>query len=185
MIELVVFLGNPGESFAQNRHNAGRLAASQFPLISWHKKYKGLYALALNEIHFLMPETFMNNSGESVHEASAFFKIPLERILIVHDELDLPLGTMSLKNGGGLNGHNGLRSINKCCGGSGFWRLRIGIGRPVHGSVHDWVLSDFTSSEWILLKPVLEQCTRIIVQITEQEPETLLPDYAKKSITAN
>ena len=225
MIRLAAFLGNPGPEYARNRHNAGRLLAEALPFCAaagWQKKYKGRYAAldsgrilssaALfapdaagqdgaetklpDRIHFLMPETYMNLSGESIHAAAAFFKIPPEEIMLVHDELELPLGTLSLKFSGGLGGHNGLRSMKAGFGTADFWRLRIGIGRPGNrlpgeggppGSgrgVADWVLSDFSGAEMEQLAPVLEAGASLLVRALAFGPETLLPEWAKKKISA-
>ena len=139
-----------------------------------------------------MPETFMNLSGDSA--AAAFFKIPPERILVVHDELELPLGILSLKFAGGLGGHNGLRSMKARLGTADFWRLRIGIGRPDDrapgeggppGSgkgIIDWVLSDFTAAERSALDQVLDAAVPLFVQTLVSEPETLLPEWKKKNV---
>jgi PTH1 family peptidyl-tRNA hydrolase len=196
MIQLAVFLGNPGQEYSRNRHNAGRLLAEAlpfFPSLSWQKKYKGLYAVRDN-VHYLMPETYMNRSGESVQAVAAFYKIKIEEIIIVHDELELPLGTISLKFSGGLGGHNGLRSMKSCFGNADFWRLRIGIGRPDSrlpgeggpaGSgegVYDWVLSDFSDGELETLYPTLEAGAGLLLQTFACDPQTLLPAWAKKKV---
>jgi PTH1 family peptidyl-tRNA hydrolase len=160
-IELIAFLGNPGAEYERNRHNAGRLLADKLPFLAgaqWQKKYKSLYAGfdgSKGKIHCIKPETFMNLSGEAVQSAAAFFKIPAERVLIVHDELDLAQGQARFKFSGGLNGHNGLRSIKACLNTPDFWRLRIGIGRPSSVSVYDWVLSDFSAAELSVLENTL------------------------------
>ncbi|MDR2257558.1 MAG: aminoacyl-tRNA hydrolase [Treponema sp.] len=218
MIQLAVFLGNPGPEYAGNRHNAGRLLAARLPFygsMNWQKKYKGLYAAfdrsrlpapgasAVSpenpaetapgpKIHFLLPETYMNRSGESVLAAAAFFKVPPDQILVVHDELELPLGTLSLKFSGGLGGHNGLRSMKASFGTADFWRLRIGIGRPDDrtpgqggppGSgrgVIGWVLSDFSAAEEEILAPVLEAGAGLLLRALRGEPEQLLPEWRKK-----
>jgi PTH1 family peptidyl-tRNA hydrolase len=210
MVELAVFLGNPGREYAGNRHNVGRLLASSLPFygdLEWRKKFKGLYAdmesRRLSDaasgglpprFHFLMPETYMNLSGESAGAAAAFFKIPPERILVVHDELELPLGSLSLKFAGGLGGHNGLRSMKARLGTADFWRLRIGIGRPDDrapgeggppGSgkgIIDWVLSDFTAAERSALDQVLDAAAPLFVQALVSGPETLLPEWKKKHV---
>jgi PTH1 family peptidyl-tRNA hydrolase len=187
MIELAVFLGNPGREYERNRHNAGRLLAERLPFyssLSWRKKFKGLYA-AMNSgrrIHFLMPETYMNLSGESVAEAASFFRIECGSILAVHDELELPLSTAAFKLGGGLGGHNGLRSLKACLGTPDFWRLRIGIGRPNHNDISGWVLSDFTAAEGETLDPVLSVCAEAFVKALSEGPESLLPEWNKKKI---
>ena len=201
MIKLAAFLGNPGQKYARNRHNAGRMLAQALPFshsLSWQKKFKGLYTCwqpvgAFENIHFLMPETYMNLSGESVFAAAAFFKIKTEEIIVVHDELELPLGTISLKFSGGLGGHNGLRSMKKCFDSADFWRLRIGIGRPdsrlpgeggmpkqASPEITDWVLSNFAAAELELLNPALTMCAELLLKTFACEPETLLPEWAKK-----
>jgi len=196
MIQLAAFLGNPGQGYERNRHNAGRMLAQALPFyasLSWGKKFKGLYASWENS-RFLMPETYMNLSGESVYEAASFFKLKIEEIIVVHDELELPLGTISLKFSGGLGGHNGLRSMKKCFGSADFWRLRIGIGRPdsrLPGEggpersgegIVDWVLSDFSKNETELLYNVLNAGANLLQQVFACEPETLLPEWGKKKI---
>ena len=147
-----------------------------------------------DKIHFLIPETFMNCSGESVFSAASFFKIKTNEILVVHDELEMALGVISLKFSGGLGGHNGLRSMKACFGNADFWRLRIGIGRPdsrlpgqggPQGSgegVADWVLSDFIDSEQDMLNPALDAAAALVLDTLVRGPETLLPQWAKKRI---
>jgi len=206
MIELVAFLGNHGKEYERNRHNAAWLLAERwplFPLLSWQNKFKGRYAaidalqlprppasttgvmgaeppIGPSRIHVLMPLTYMNLSGDSVGEAAAFFKIPAERILVIHDELELPLGTASLKFSGGLGGHNGLRSIKTRLGTADFWRFRIGIGRPNHDDISGWVLSDFSNAEIPLLEQVLDAGGTALGKILSYGPEFLLPEWNKK-----
>jgi len=196
VIKLAAFLGNPGNKYAKNRHNAARMLAQALPFYSdlyLQKKFKGLYA-AYDNARFLMPETFMNLSGESVQAAASFFDISIEEIIIVHDELELPLGTLSLKFSGGLGGHNGLRSMKKCFDSADFWRLRIGIGRPdtrlpgeggPAGSgegVYDWVLSDFSEAENVTLNPVLNEGAKLLMQLFSSEPADYLKEWSKKKI---
>lgn len=154
MIQLAAFLGNYGKKYEKNRHNVAWLFAdslSAVSTLSFTKKFKGEYALEKNTditekredpLYYLKPETYMNLSGESIAELANFYKIKPENILVVHDELELPLGTVSLKWSGGLGGHNGLRSAKACLGTADFWRLRFGIGRPDHNDVAGYVLSD-------------------------------------------
>jgi PTH1 family peptidyl-tRNA hydrolase len=140
----------------------------------------------------------MNLSGRSVRAAAAYYKIPPAEILAVHDELELPLGTISLKAGGGLSGHNGLRSMKDALGSGEFWRLRIGVGRPPgrlpgeggrpvkgkgeggSGDVADWVLSDFTPAEEETLEAALDAGAALLSRLLAEEPETLLPEWKKK-----
>ena len=217
MIELAVFLGNPGKKYARNRHNAGFLLAEKLPFInaiSWQKKFKGSYAAMERKhlaefvsaeiplespdearLHFIKPETFMNLSGESAAAASSFYKIKNDSILAVHDELELPLGTISLKFSGGLGGHNGLRSMRACLGNADFWRIRIGIGRPDSrlpgeggppGSgegIVDWVLSDFSAAERETLDRVLDAASELLLLALAGDPASLLPEWGKKKIS--
>jgi PTH1 family peptidyl-tRNA hydrolase len=135
-----------------------------------------------DRIHLLRPETYMNLSGNSVIAAASFFKIPPERILVVHDELELPLGFAALKFSGGLGGHNGLRSMKAVFGTAGFWRLRIGIGRPGHDNISAWVLSDFDPQEEPVLEQVLAAAADVLVRSLLQGPDSLLPEWNKKKI---
>ncbi|MDR1318165.1 MAG: aminoacyl-tRNA hydrolase [Treponema sp.] len=144
------------------------------------------------KFHFLIPETYMNLSGESVFAAASFFRIKPEEILVVHDELEIALGVLSLKFSGGLGGHNGLRSMKACFGTADFWRLRIGLGRPddrrpgeggAAGSGRDiagWVLSDFTRAEEETLAPVFAAGAALLVRALTGGPEKLLPEWGKK-----
>lgn len=166
---LIVGLGNPGGGYLRNRHNVGFMvvdalaAAIGVPLD--RTKFKGRVGTGEAEgrsVVLLEPQTFMNLSGESVSAARSFFDVEVTDILVVHDELDLPYGTIRLKIGGGHAGHNGLRSIVEQLGKPDFARLRVGIGRPVKGSVTQWVLSDFARGE-------------------EQD---FLPDVIERSVTA-
>ena len=202
MIRLVAFLGNPGPEYAGNRHNAGRMLIGALPFsssLSWQKKFHAFYtavdsrqiisALAdgiTSELpakyHFLMPETFINCSGEPVFQAASFFKINANEILVAHDELEIPLGCLSLKFSGGLGGHNGLRSMKACFGSADFWRLRIGIGRPNHNDISGWVLSDFMPDETDRVQTVLDSGAALLMQSLSRNPETLLPEWAKKKI---
>ena len=204
MIELVTFLGNPGKEYSKNRHNAGFLLADREPFyssLSLKKKFKGLYAVSntvssaiRDGIHFIKPGTFMNLSGKSVSEAASFFKIKTGSILVVHDELELPLGTISLKFSGGLGGHNGLRSLKAHFGNADFWRIRIGIGRPDSrlpgeggppGSgrgIADWVLTNFGEDELETLDLVLKTGVELLSKALSCEPESLLPQWAKKKV---
>jgi PTH1 family peptidyl-tRNA hydrolase len=185
LLQLISFLGNPGPEYAGNRHNAAWRLAERLPFsdsLEWRKKFKGRYAIH-EGVHFLKPETFMNLSGESIFAAAAFYKIKAENILIVHDELELPLGTGSLKFSGGLGGHNGLRSVKACFGTADFWRLRIGIGRPNHDDIYNWVLSDFSAAEEPLLNLSLEALGGALLRALHEGPDPLLPEWSKKKIS--
>ncbi len=149
---LVAGLGNPGREYAATRHNAGWLVADELAARhdgSWKSKFSGRLA----EVRFgdlrlglLKPETYMNESGRSIGAAGRFFKVEPGALLVVHDDVDLEEGRLQARMGGGLAGHNGLRSIAQTLGSQDFLRLRIGVGRPGRGdrrSVADYVLADF------------------------------------------
>ncbi len=161
---LLVGLGNPGDKYEYNRHNIGFLAvdaiADTFGFPAYKKKYQGLMAegnIEGEKVILLKPQTYMNNSGQSVGEAAKFYKIPLDRIAVFHDELDLAAGKIRTKKGGGNAGHNGLRSMDSHLNSNDYWRIRLGIGHPGDKAmVHNHVLSDFSKNELIWLKPLIE-----------------------------
>jgi peptidyl-tRNA hydrolase, PTH1 family len=149
---LVAGLGNPGREYAETRHNVGWMVLDELARRhggSWKSKFNGSLAevrLDGHRIALLKPETYMNESGRSVAAAARFFKVEPDAILVVHDEGDFDLGRLELKVGGGLAGHNGLRSIAQQLGTPDFLRLRIGVGRPERGDrrpLADWVLANF------------------------------------------
>ena len=155
-ILLIVGLGNPGPEYAPTRHNAGfwfvdALARQCGASFRQEPRFHGDLArgrLDGYEFRLLKPQTFMNRSGQSVGELARFFRIPVESILVVHDELDLSPGTARLKTGGGHGGHNGLRDLIRHLGGAGFHRLRIGIGHPGHrDQVVEYVLKKPSASD--------------------------------------
>jgi peptidyl-tRNA hydrolase, PTH1 family len=149
---LIAGLGNPGRGYADTRHNVGFMVTGELARRhggSFRGKFSGELAdvrLDGQRVALLKPQTYMNESGRSVGAAVRFYKLPPEQLLVVHDEVDLDLGRLQARLGGGLAGHNGLRSIGQHVGTSEFMRLRIGIGRPERGDprpVADWVLSPF------------------------------------------
>ncbi len=153
---LVAGLGNPGREYERTRHNAGWLVLDELARRhggSWRSKFSGSLAEVRLEdlcLALLKPETYMNESGRSVGAAVRFFKVEPEQVLVVHDDVDLEPGRLQARAGGGLAGHNGLRSLAQHLGSQDFLRLRIGIGRPGRGDprpVADWVLSPFAPEE--------------------------------------
>ena len=135
-LKLVVGLGNPGADYAETRHNAGfwfceRLAAELGVSFAKESRYQGWVANARDAgIWLLMPATYMNESGRAIQALAHFYRIAPAEMLMVHDELDLPPGRMQLRFGGGLGGHNGLKSASAHLGTQDYWRLRVGIGHP-------------------------------------------------------
>jgi peptidyl-tRNA hydrolase, PTH1 family len=153
---LVAGLGNPGRGYERTRHNMGWLVLDELAGRhggSWRSKFSGSVAeVRLDDLRLglLKPETYMNESGRSVSAATRFFKVDPESLLVVHDDVDLEPGRLQARGGGGLAGHNGLRSLAQHLGTQDFLRLRIGVGRPGRGdrrSVSDWVLSAFEPDE--------------------------------------
>jgi PTH1 family peptidyl-tRNA hydrolase len=175
-----VGLGNPGEAYADTRHNVGawftqRLAEQDNAPLQTEPKFHGRTCLIQSDTHkirLLIPTTFMNNSGRAVRAMAQFYQIPLESILVAHDELDFPAGIVRLKKDGGHGGHNGLRDIVQHLGPN-FYRLRIGIGHPGHSSqVSDYVLSRPSKEDYALITYAIEQAIRIL-------PELVLGDAQK------
>ena len=153
---LVAGLGNPGREYERTRHNAGWMVLDELARRhggSWRSKFSGSLAevrLGGLRLALLKPETYMNDSGRSVGAAVRFFKVEPEQVLVVHDDVDLEAGRLQARAGGGLAGHNGLRSLAQHLGSQDFLRLRIGVGRPGRGDprpVADWVLSPFAPDE--------------------------------------
>lgn len=205
MIQLIAFLGNYGREYAATRHNTAWQFAESLPYsdrLSWQRKFKGQFAAlsaaefmqiaaperslsanAPDRLFFLKPETYMNLSGEAIGEAAQFYKIQPDGILVVHDELELPLGTVSLKWSGGLGGHNGLRSAKAQLGTADFWRLRFGIGRPEHRNIADYVLAPFTEEERIVLSQVFPQAAQLFAKVLlASDPARLLSEWSKKKL---
>jgi peptidyl-tRNA hydrolase, PTH1 family len=134
-----VGLGNPGERYARTRHNVGfevaALAAERWDLGKARKRFAGLYSEGRTgpggpRVGVLLPQTYMNEVGRSVGPARGSLGVPLERVAVVHDEIDLPFGEVRVRLGGGLAGHNGLKSLKEGLGGADFHRVRVGVGRP-------------------------------------------------------
>lgn len=153
---LVVGLGNPGREYAKTRHNVGWMVADELARRhggSWKGKFNGQLSeirIDGHRVGLLKPETYMNESGRSVSAAARFFKVDPDAVLVVHDEGDLDLGRLQARKGGGLAGHNGLRSIAQHLKSQEFLRLRIGVGRPERGDprpLADYVLSNFDASD--------------------------------------
>ena len=151
MIKCAVFLGNPGKEYEKTRHNAGFLLSDYlYGGNNWQSKFHAFY-ITDGDLRILKPLTYMNLSGTSVSECASFFKLKSDEILVVHDDLELPLGEARLQKGGGTKGHNGIKSIRDRLGKEDFMRLRIGIGKPVHGDTALYVTSPFTKDEMITL----------------------------------
>ena len=171
-IKLIVGLGNPGATYDQTRHNAGQdwlgqLAKEEGISLTTEKRFFGDYGqgfVAGHKVHLLIPNTFMNLSGQAVQALCSFYKIDTENILVAHDELDLPPGTARLKLGGGHGGHNGLRDIiSKRSGDKNFHRLRIGIGHPGNAKlVTNYVLKKAPLEERINTQDSMDKAIKVM-----------------------
>lgn len=173
-IRLLVGLGNPGEEYARTRHNAGawwieRLAAEQEASLRVEAKFHGKIGpiqLFQHKGFLLLPMTFMNASGQAVRAVSQFYQIPPESILVAHDELDFPAGTVRLKKGGGHGGHNGLRDIIQHLNSNEFYRLRLGIGHPGdRRQVHDYVLSRPSVDDFSKITAAIDQSLMVLPEL--------------------
>lgn len=164
-MRLIVGLGNPGPRYERNRHNIGFMAVEA--LLRLHRgdfhAVRNRFNARLAEgtvdgerIFVMMPQTYMNDSGDAVGPAARFYKIAPSEIAVIHDEIDLAPGKLRVKRGGGSAGHNGLRSIDAAIGAD-YWRVRLGVGHPgVRELVHHWVLQNFTAEDMKWVTPLCE-----------------------------
>jgi PTH1 family peptidyl-tRNA hydrolase len=179
---LWVGLGNPEPNMAGQRHNIGFMAidriAARHGFSPWRHRFRGLVAegsLEGEKILALKPLTYMNDSGDSVQAAAAFFKLPTGAITAFHDELDLLPGRVRVKKGGGAAGHNGLRSMDRMLGSPDYWRVRLGIGHP--GSkerVLGWVLGDFAKADQPWLDSLLDAVADSAPLLASGKPEEFM-----------
>lgn len=188
MLRLIVALGNPGPKYAYTRHNIAWLMlerVSFFPQLSWQNKFKGEYAShSLNgeTIYFLKPQTYMNLSGESVQPLAHFLRIEPDQILVIHDDIELPFGVIGFKTNGGLAGHNGLRSISNKLGTRDFKRLRLGVSRPVTGTVEAYVLSNFSAEEQMVLPIYLNKAAQLLEKSLTEDFGVMEQLYRKQML---
>ncbi|MDO9578036.1 MAG: aminoacyl-tRNA hydrolase [Candidatus Cloacimonadales bacterium] len=178
-MRLVVGLGNPGAKYRNNRHNTGFLLLDRYTEkhnLSFHKKLKYDF-LKLTEIIFIKPGTFMNRSGSAV--TSVLTGNRLEDILVIVDDINLPLGEIRLRNQGGFGGHNGLKSIGSALGTDNFKRLRIGINDPSGKDLADYVLSDFSKHETEILEIVFEFAEILLEEYVEYDFDHMVEKYSK------
>tara|TARA_B100000242_G_scaffold103515_2_gene71450 strand:+ start:10380 stop:10955 length:576 start_codon:yes stop_codon:yes gene_type:complete len=167
---LIAGLGNPGDKYKNNRHNIGfQIIDTYLTFFSQNKlidKFDSEYTsinFKENKLHIIKPKTFMNESGIAVNKCINFFKIPLENLIVIYDEMDLSPGNIKIKFGGGSAGHNGIKSIINCLGSEKFTRVRIGIGKPVNKEkISSYVLSNFTNDELNLFNEIKTNIKYII-----------------------
>jgi PTH1 family peptidyl-tRNA hydrolase len=192
-LKLVVGLGNPGERYADTRHNIGAMvaarAAERAGIALKRQGYQGLYGvgrLVGEETTVLLPQTYMNRSGASVAPACQSLGIMPGDLIVVHDEIDLPFGTLRIKVGGGHGGHNGLRSITDALGHGDFIRLRLGVARPpAGGDVSGHVLSRFASGERTQLNDYLDAATEALEFLLRRGPSEAMNAYNNRELIAS
>jgi peptidyl-tRNA hydrolase, PTH1 family len=179
--KLIVGLGNPGPKYQWTRHNAGFMVLDRLSHLAGinvsKKNFSGLCGEGNwqgQRLILLKPQTFMNLSGRSVAEALRFHKLYVEDMIVIHDDLDIPFGRVKLKEGGGHAGHNGLRSLGQELSSNAFVRVRVGIGRPLHGDVVNYVLNNFTPEEMSGLPRLLDGVIDLLeLLIVEGLPKTM------------
>ena len=178
MIKLICALGNPGDRYAQTRHNAGfwflgKLSSAENFGLNQSSRFKSLvgdFRHAARVIRVIAPQTFMNKSGEALVPFAQFYQVQPEEIMVVHDEIDLPPGVTRFKTGGGHGGHNGLRDIIRLLGAKDFHRLRVGVGHPGEKSkVVSYVLNQPTSAEAQMIDASLDRALAVLPKILDGE----------------
>jgi len=187
---IVVALGNPGHEYVRTRHNIAWQMLEELSFayeLNWQEKFKGEYASIRlpgtdEKSYFLKPLTFMNLSGQSIVALMQFFKLKIEDLLIVHDDLEMAYGTIGFKRGGGLGGHNGLRSTTAQLGTRDFNRLRMGISRPSHKDITSYVLGPFSQEEQIALPTYLEETAKLLELCLTDGFEAMEKPYKKKKV---
>lgn len=188
-MKLVVGLGNPGKEYTLTKHNVGFLVIDELgkraEIDIQKSKFQSLCGdgyLEGNKILLLKPQTYMNRSGGAVFSASGFYKIPSENIIVVHDEMDISLGRIMIKPGGGSAGNNGIKSIISSLGSKDFIRVRIGIGKPnakTDGANH--VLSNFSKSESTMVEESIQTAADAVLEIINSGLEKAMNKYNVKS----
>ena len=168
-MKLIAGLGNPGKKYDQTKHNTGFMALDHYlsknNLDLDKDKFEGLWTKQKvngEDVIFLEPQTFMNDSGKSIAQVANFFKIAPEAILVIHDDMDMPIGKIRIRANGKSGGHNGIKSIMACLGTNNFNRLKIGIRHPQKESVVSWVLSPFNDEQQKLMDAAFEVSENII-----------------------
>lgn len=185
----IVGLGNPGEGYTNTRHNIGfkilDALAQQYHISAYGSKFQAECFKGPIDSHpcvCLKPQTFMNLSGQSVGEASRYFKIPVEQILVIHDDIDLEFGVIKTKMGGGHAGHNGLKSIDQHVG-KNYYRLRVGIGRPVgRQDVSDFVLDPFSKKEQQDIDLMIAHIVELFPALLDNNMDAFLQEYTKRMV---
>lgn len=173
---LIIGLGNPDKEYDKTRHNCGFMVIDalqkRLPLECNQNKFQGLYGKTKyqgQDIILLKPQTYMNNSGQSVQQFMNFFKIKIDDILVIYDDLDMPVGKLRLRTSGSAGGHNGIKSIISHVGSQDFKRIRVGIDRHPYQKVVDYVLSKFSKEEIPLIEEGIDQAVDAVMMYLEKD----------------
>ena len=186
---LIIGLGNPGSRYQFTRHNIGFMVlekiATRWEVDLKQKSFDALWnrgKIAGTDVLLAMPQTFMNLSGNAVRKLLAYFKVDVNNLIVIHDDLDLPFGSVRLKTGGGDAGHKGLNSIITCLGSAGFMRIRMGIGKPSDRTpVEDYVLQRFDSEETELLQTIVQLASEATAEIVISGMQQAMAKYHTKN----
>lgn len=177
---LIAGLGNPGEQYAFTRHNAGFLALDEIAERAGIRvkslKFKSLYGtgqIAGKKVVLLKPQTFMNASGEALRDAAQFYKIPMEKVIVLYDDISLDVGRLRIRRKGSDGGHNGIKSILYLTGSDQFPRIKLGVGKKPHPEMDlaDWVLSRFTKEEGKLLEEAIDKAAQALELMIQDNTE--------------
>jgi len=188
---LIIGLGNPGSRYQYTRHNIGFMVlekiAAQWEVDLKQKSFDALWnrgKIAGINVLLAMPQTYMNLSGNAARKLLAYFKVDVSNLIVIHDDLDLPPGTVRLKSGGGDAGHKGLKSIISCVGSADFMRVRMGIGKPSDKSrVESYVLEKFSSEESDLLQQTIQSASEAAAEIVISGMQQAMVKYHAKNIS--
>ncbi|MDD2277339.1 MAG: aminoacyl-tRNA hydrolase, partial [Smithellaceae bacterium] len=190
MVYLVIGLGNPGKRYESTRHNIGFMVveklAERWKIELKHKSFNALWgkgAMDKKQVLLAKPQTFMNLSGTAARRLQSFFKTDISNLIVIHDDLDLPFGSIRMKAGGGTAGHKGLSSIESNLGNSGFIRVRLGIGKPVDKSrIEGYVLEPFRKEEQEILPEVIERAADASAEIVLNGLQQAIGMYQTKNM---
>lgn len=183
---LVCFLGNPGDQYAKTRHNAGWLACEALEAkenihttrLRFHA-FTGIGKLGGAQVLFMRPQTYMNLSGEAVQPAAAYYKIPADHVIVVHDDMALPAGKLRIKRGGSDGGHNGIKNITQQLGTADYPRVKIGVGQPPHPDYDriDWVIGKLSEEELKVIRETAERAIQAVEELIARGVDSAMNKY--------
>lgn len=186
---IIAGLGNPGKEYTHTRHNAGYMAIeylSEKENVKLNKlKFNSVYGeISINgeKVMLVKPVTYMNRSGIAIAEIINFYKIPKENLIVIYDDIDIPLGNLRIRPNGSPGTHNGMKSIISFIGNGNFPRIRIGIGRNENMDLADYVLQKFSSGERDLINPIIEKAAEAALEIIEKDIDSAMQKYNIKTI---